>query len=108
MEFKDYYQILGVKEDADLKEIKKAYRKLALKLHPDMQPDSNSDEEFKELVEAYEVLKDPQRRAEYDELKKYGATSHDNFQPPPGWQSNNDFNGAHTGGDFSDLSLIHI
>ena len=103
MEFKDYYQILGVKEDADLKEIKKAYRKLALKLHPDMQPDSNSDEEFKELVEAYEVLKDPQRRAEYDELKKYGATSHDNFQPPPGWQSNNDFNGAHTGWDFSDF-----
>lgn len=103
MEFKDYYQILGVKEDADLKEIKKAYRKLALKLHPDMQPDSNSDEEFKELVEAYEVLKDSKRRAEYDELKKYGATSHDNFQPPPGWQSNNDFNGAHNGGDFSDF-----
>lgn len=103
MEFKDYYQILGVKEDADLKEIKKAYRKLALKLHPDMQPETNSDEEFKELVEAYEVLKDPQRRAEYDELKKYGATSHDNFQPPPGWQSNNDFNSDHAGGDFSDF-----
>lgn len=66
MEFKDYYQILGVEDDADLKTIKKAYRKLALKLHPDMQPEKNSDDEFKELVEAYEVLKDPQRRAEYD------------------------------------------
>ena len=103
MEFKDYYQILGVKEDADLKEIKKAYRKLALKLHPDMQPEKNSDDEFKELVEAYEVLKDPQRRAEYDELKKYGTASHDNFQPPPGWQSSNDSNSAHAGGDFSDF-----
>jgi len=103
MEFKDYYQTLGVEEDADLKDIKKAYRKLALKLHPDMQPEKNSDEEFKQLVEAYEVLKDPQRRAEYDELKKYGGASHENFQPPPGWQSSNDFSGAHHGEDFSDF-----
>lgn len=103
MEFKDYYQILGVEEDADLKEIKKAYRKLALKLHPDMQPENSSDDEFKELVEAYEVLKDPQRRAEYDELKKYGGTPRDDFQPPPGWHSSNEAYGSHTGGDFSDF-----
>jgi curved DNA-binding protein len=104
LEFKDYYEILGVKEDADLKEIKKVYRKLALKLHPDVNPEQGVGDKFKEIVEAYEVLKDPERRAEYDELRKYGGNSPHDFQPPPGWNSSSGgFNGAHQQGDFSDF-----
>lgn len=71
MEFKDYYQVLGVSRDADEKQIKSAYRKLARKYHPDSNPDDPSAEErFKELNEAYEVLKDPEKRAKYDRFGK--------------------------------------
>ncbi len=79
MDFKDYYQILDVTENAELKEIKKAYRKLALKFHPDMNPDPGAEEKFKEVAEAYEVLKDGDKRAEYDEIKRYGSTSNQRF-----------------------------
>lgn len=104
MEFKDYYQILGVDEDAENKEIKKAYRKLALKLHPDMNAEEGADEKFKEMLEAYEVLKDPQRRAEYDELRKYGDASPNGFQPPPGWHSSaSDSDSGHGNNNFSDF-----
>ncbi|MFQ3237273.1 MAG: curved DNA-binding protein [Paraglaciecola sp.] len=104
MEFKDYYQILGVKEDADLKEIKKAYRKLALKYHPDMNAADNAEEKFKEIAEAYEVVKDPKRRAEYDELRQYGGAPGQGFEPPPGWQSRHAGNGFSGGEqDFSDF-----
>jgi curved DNA-binding protein len=104
MEFKDYYQILGVKEDAELKDIKKAYRKLALKFHPDMNADSGAEEKFKEVAEAYEVLKNDQSRAEFDELKKYGGTHQQGFQPPPDWQSTaQGFGGANSERDFSDF-----
>ena len=105
MEFKDYYQILGVKEDANLKEIKKAYRKLALKYHPDMNAASNAEEKFKEIAEAYEVVKDPARRAEYDELRQYGGAPGQGFEPPPGWQSRQGGGGFSGGGeqDFSDF-----
>jgi len=75
MEFKDYYKILGVKEDADIKEIKKAYRKLALKFHPDVSGEADAAERFKEVAEAYEVLKDKSKRAEYDEFKRYGGSA---------------------------------
>jgi curved DNA-binding protein len=69
MEYKDYYQVLGVDRDADEQEIKRAYRKLALKYHPDKNPDDQSAEErFKEINEAYEVLGDPEKRAKYDQL----------------------------------------
>jgi len=104
MQFKDYYKILGVGEDADLKEIKKAYRKMALKLHPDVNPDADANDKFKELAEAYEVLKDEQRRAEYDEMRQYGGSSSGGFEPPPGWQPGA---GSYAGGreqaDFSDF-----
>lgn len=104
MDFKDYYQILGIGEDADFKDIKKAYRKLALKLHPDMNPEEKAGEKFKEIAEAYEVLKNPERRAEYDELRKYGGASQDNFRPPPGWQSSaSDFEQGQGQRDFSDF-----
>lgn len=72
MDFKDYYKTLGVAEDADTKAIKTAYRKLARKYHPDVSKESNAEAQFKEVSEAYEVLSDEAKRAEYDQLKKYG------------------------------------
>jgi curved DNA-binding protein len=88
MEYKDYYKTLGVAEDASADEIKKAYRRLARKYHPDVSKEANAEEKFKELREAFEVLKDPARRAEYDQLKKLGAYEKDgSFRPPPEWQS---------------------
>lgn len=106
MEFKDYYQILGVPQDADSKVIKTAYRKLARKYHPDMNPDKGAEDKFKEVAEAYEVLKDAGRRAEYDELRQYRDRAGSNFEPPPGWRSSTGFSGAgsrHFEGDFSDF-----
>jgi len=101
MEFKDYYKILGVETDADIKAIKTAYRKLARKYHPDVSTENDAEAKFKEVSEAYEVLKDTEKRAEFDEIRQYGAHGQ-RFQPPPGWQS------AHQGseqfeGDFSDF-----
>jgi len=105
MKFKDYYKILGVDETADLKEIKKAYRKLAVKFHPDTSGHSDTEERFKEVVEAYEVLKDPTKRAEYDELKRYGAKSGGGFDAPPGWQASDGRNQYRhqEHGDFSEF-----
>ena len=84
MDFKDYYKILGVPEDADAKAIKTAYRKLARKFHPDLSEETDAEERFKEVAEAYEVLKDKEKRAEYDNVKQYGGDG--GFEPPPGWQ----------------------
>ena len=97
MEFKDYYKILGVNVDADANEIKTAYRKLAREYHPDMNPDKGAAEKFKEIAEAYKVLKDPGRRAKFDDLRKYGRQSTSGFEPPPGWQTSH-------GGGFQDAS----
>lgn len=104
MEFKDYYQILDVDADADSKAIKTAYRKLARKYHPDMNSDAGAADKFKEVAEAYEVLKDANRRAEFDELRQYGGQSKNGFEPPPGWQSNRgSAAGTQFDGDFSDF-----
>jgi len=108
MEFKDYYGILGVDDTASAAEIKTSYRKLARKYHPDVNKAKNSEDKFKELGEAYEVLKDPEKRAEYDQLRKFGTAGPDgDFQPPPGWQSAAGFSGGgYTGADsqhFSDF-----
>jgi curved DNA-binding protein len=106
MDFKDYYKILGVPQDADSKAIKTAYRKLARKYHPDVNPEPGAEDKFKEVAEAYEVLKNTERRAEYDELRKYGGRSGQGFEPPPGWQSGRRSAGAHAeqfDGDFSDF-----
>ncbi len=82
MDFIDYYKILGVDPDADSKVIKTAYRKLARKYHPDMNPDEGAEAKFKDVAEAYQVLKDPQRRAVFDELRQYGGQSKQGFVPP--------------------------
>jgi curved DNA-binding protein len=83
MEFKDYYKILGVDPDVDNKAIKVAYRKLARKYHPDVSDHHDAEAQFKEVVEAYEVLKDSAKRAEYDEIRQYGGQQQ-GFRPPPG------------------------
>ena len=70
MEYKDYYKILGVNKNATAAQIKKEYRKMARKYHPDVNKDADAEQKFKEVGEAYEVLKDPEKRKAYDQ---YGA-----------------------------------
>ena len=84
MEYKDYYQIMGVGRDASADDIKRAYRKLARKYHPDVSKEKDAEAKFKEVGEAYEVLRDPEKRAAYDALglRKPG----EEFRPPPDWQ----------------------
>ncbi|WP_372966091.1 DnaJ C-terminal domain-containing protein [Marinobacter sp.] len=107
MDFKDYYAVLGVSESATPAEIKKAYRKLARKYHPDVSKEADATDKFQNVGEAYEVLKDPEKRAEYDQLRKYGARDDGSFQPPPGWQSASGFSGGGyteaDAGQFSDF-----
>ena len=83
MDFKDYYQLLGVEPDADDKTIKAAYRKLARKYHPDVSSHEQAEDKFKEVSEAYEVLKDKDKRAQFDAVRQYGGEQ--GFEPPPGW-----------------------
>jgi curved DNA-binding protein len=93
MEYKDYYKILGVARDADKDAIKRAYRKLAHKHHPDVSKEPDAEERFKEVKEAYEVLSDPEKRAAYDQLGS-GWRQGQSFEPPPGWEADFDFGGA--------------
>jgi curved DNA-binding protein len=85
MQYKDYYQILGVARDASPEAIKAAYRKLARKYHPDVSKETGAEARFKEVAEAYEVLKDPDKRAMYDRLGNNWRAGEE-FRPPPGWQ----------------------
>src|SRR5215813_7417557 len=105
MEYRDYYQILGVARSASDEEIKKAYRRLARKYHPDVSKEKNAEEKFKEVQEAYEVLRDPEKRAAYDQL---GAQwkSGEQFRPPPDWGQGFEFSyggGHEEASGFSDF-----
>ncbi len=102
MKYKDYYAILGVARDAGPAEIKKAYRKLAHKYHPDVSKDAQGEEKFKEVAEAYENLKNPDKRTAYDRLGSHQAGQ--DFQPPPGWGEG--FGGGHA--SFDDIDFADL
>jgi curved DNA-binding protein len=104
MEYKDYYKILGVERGATQDDIKRAYRKLARTYHPDVNKEAGAEAKFKDAGEAYEVLKDPEKRAAYDEL---GANwqQGQQFRPPPNWDAGFEFSGGgYTDADSADFS----
>lgn len=100
MEFKDYYQIMSVPRDATQDDIRRAYRKLARKYHPDVSKEANAEARFKELGEAYEVLKDPEKRTAYDQLGPNWKSGQE-FHPPPDWNQGFEFHGGNVSGDGS-------
>lgn len=106
MDYKDYYKVLGVERDISQADLKKTYRKLARKYHPDVSKEANAEERFKDVNEAYEVLGDAEKRESYDNL---GANwqNGQSFNPPPGWEGGFDhsqFGGGQAGGaGFSDF-----
>lgn len=104
MQYKDYYKTLGVSRTASQEEIKRAYRKLARKYHPDVSKEHNAEARFKEINEANEVLKDPEKRATYDALGSSWRAG-DDFRPPPGAGGWGDFDFKTGGatGDYSDF-----
>src|SRR5215211_6961237 len=104
MKYKDYYGILGLKRDASADEIKTAYRKLARKFHPDVSKEKGAEEKFKEVSEAYETLKDAEKRAAYDQLGTYREGQE--FRPPPDWGQQ--FAHGGMGGGFDDIDLSDL
>jgi curved DNA-binding protein len=100
MQFKDYYETLGVTRAAGAEEVKRAYRKLARKYHPDVSKEKNAEAKFKDVQEAYEVLKDPEKRAAYDQLGRDYRPGQQ-FRPPPDWQQRFSRPGSQR---FSDLN----
>jgi curved DNA-binding protein len=96
MKFKDYYETVGVPRNANQDDIKRAYRKLARKFHPDVSKDPDAEARFKELGEAYAVLKDPEKRSAYDQMGSQWKAGQD-FQPPPGWDAGFEFSGRDSG-----------
>jgi curved DNA-binding protein len=106
MQFKDYYETLGVPRDATAEDIKKAFRKLARKYHPDVSKEKDADARMKDVNEAYAVLSDPEKRAAYDQLGR-GYRPGQEFRPPPDWDAGFEFSGhgfpPHEAADFSDF-----
>jgi curved DNA-binding protein len=113
MQFKDYYAELGVAPETGEAEIKKAYRRLARKYHPDVSKEAGAEDRFKAVNEAYEVLRDPQKRRAYDQLRAQGYRPGEDFRPPPGFGQGYEFDlgdifaarggGAPGEGGFSDF-----
>lgn len=103
MQFKDYYEVMGLKRDATVEQIRRAYRVLARKFHPDVNKAADSEARFKELGEAYEVLKDPEKRAAYDQLGANWKTGQD-FRPPPDWGTGTEA----AGGTYSDAEAAQF
>src|SRR5688500_4713302 len=104
MKYKDYYAALGVDKKAGADEIKKAYRKLARKYHPDVSKEKDAKEKFQEVSEAYETLKDPEKKAAYDQLGSYQPGQ--DFRPPPGWEQQ--FNQGSGGFSFDEVDLADL
>src|SRR5262245_900883 len=107
MEYRDYYQTLNVPRSASADEIKKSYRRLARKYHPDVSKEKDAEAKFKEVQEAYEVLKDPDKRAAYDQLGSNWKQGQE-FRPPPDFGGGFEFRGGPRGSaggefDFSDF-----
>jgi curved DNA-binding protein len=105
MEYKDYYKVMGVERDATQDQIKRAYRKLARKYHPDVSKEADAEERFKEVGEAYAVLKDPEKRTAYDQLGANWKSGQD-FRPPPNWDEGFEVHGGGSAGggeEFSDF-----
>jgi curved DNA-binding protein len=100
MQFKDYYETLGVSRSADAEEVKRAYRKMARKYHPDVSKERNAEAKFKDVQEAYEVLRDSEKRAAYDQLGRSYRPGQQ-FRPPPDWEQRFSQSGTHR---FSDLN----
>jgi curved DNA-binding protein len=100
MKYKDYYAILGLQKTASADEIKASYRKLARKYHPDVSKEKDAEAKFKEVAEAYQTLKDPEKRGAYDQLGSYQPGQ--DFRPPPDWQEH--FGDTHFSFDDLDLS----
>ncbi|CAM3728554.1 DnaJ C-terminal domain-containing protein [Bordetella tumulicola] len=103
MEFKDYYQTLDLKPDASDDEIKRAYRKLARKYHPDVSKESDAEARMRDINEAYDVLRDAEKRQAYDKLAS-GASPNGEFQPPPGWDEGFEFRHTATPGEEAQFS----
>ncbi|GAC1330813.1 MAG: DnaJ C-terminal domain-containing protein [Steroidobacteraceae bacterium] len=100
MQYKDYYDVLGVTRGSGAEEVKRAYRKLARKYHPDVSKERNAESKFKEVQEAYEVLRDPEKRAAYDQLGRDYRPGQQ-FRPPPDWEQRFGHSGSQR---FSDLN----
>jgi curved DNA-binding protein len=104
MQFKDYYDILGIKPEASEAEIKSAYRKLARKYHPDVSKEAGAEEKFKSVNEAYEALKDPAKRKAYDQIKAQGYRPGQEYHPPPNFGDGQGFDFSDAGeGGYSDF-----
>ncbi len=103
MDYKDYYKILGVGRDATPEDIKKSYRRLARKFHPDVSKEADAEAKFKEVQEAYEVLKDAEKRAAYDQLGSNWRQGQ-SFTPPPDWGRDFEFTTSFGGRDDSGFS----
>src|SRR6187402_2663388 len=101
MKYKDYYEALGIARDASEADIKKAYRKLAHKFHPDVSKEEGAEARFKEIAEAYQTLKDPAKRTAYDQLGRHAPG--EEVRPPPEWQPQDSGEQSFEGFDFAEM-----